>query len=1186
MEPAPATHYGPLDKKNPVLSAFQSELKEFKSHIKKLSSCPSGDYRPYSRGSIKLNEIWNKYKPRLPQSYFEEHLLQLSDFLLDSKFYRLALWQGYRLYLQQFCTVSLESIQDLELFKLYFSRGFESKRAKLTFRALQGECLCIFYLEREISGPLDERGVENLLSILGFLRILMEAVLPDEALCWILYNVQAEVFARRALDKINELAKLEETTGSEISLETQQAYKEATIKKLAIMVFKRSVYEHRRKPKGLFRPKQKSKLKELQPQTPWPRTQTEHILMEMFEGNAARFLAVLEALHDSSVRPLQTGLPEEFEVQEVVLELISAGTSLLAGNYWLLSSIEKVGYIKSKALPMSHWTEHRSEYKCYVNLYQSQVVQDNDFPLKGFGDSEHTFDETMPNSLNAVSHISALFEEAVAGHSKIALDAAVKFVKQLFRFEQWSTFRSLSAALMLALADMEGRQIRRFESELRLMESVERLMSTQRVKFISKDWACDDKNPGPAVMTEEFISLIQTLHACVCLNDEDIQPDADLVLDLVLFFWTKCKAVFQLWQMKHPYAVRYPGRMPNHDQWVETLLLLCEVVHAHPLADTDYIVVSEMTLRLATVLESSADSLAQSGRKTSTIDDSEESISVRKSSSSLFLKFIGNKTPTISRDQQRNYGSGADFTALAMDLHLELLVFQHRLSLKLSVSWPGNENEEEIKLKASVLFRRDQTCTEETKKLLEDSVSLMGKAELEERKLVSCTLNSGSSSGLGEERQPPPAPMLLTRSYGSMTFKPAPYALDEEVSWYSIYGREAEGVNLKVRLKDCCLHGTADMIPAKGECLLHVGDLEPDKLYVFAVAAFDAQGKMLGKAIGKSTRPLLCPDALRLSSPVLQQLFISSIFIQTDICIRENNLFCDSLCDAGPLIWSQNARLAECDRMLLVVDLALHLNDDVSCLQAIVSCYGLLAPIIFHQISAEPVREVLLKCFAVLQEIPEVLKQKRLTATTESLQHMVACITHYLVKTHQENQKALSVLEIGKKMLQEISDLSLKPPKKSLEQEGTKTAPCLIEESSEQLKSLGAIIMKNMPTDPANCDVTSCLKIGPNGYELSGLEDLGLIYLVIESSPLQQAFKEVMKLKQKPCFLEFVVHLFHKALRDNELDAVLEWEQYILSLLRRHDEALLGLKKHPSTKGQPDEESGAESNTKSVPGGS
>lgn len=38
------------------------------------------------------------------------------------------------------------------------------------------------------------------------------------------------------------------------------------------------------------------------------------------------------------------------------------------------------------------------------------------------------------------------------GKSKIAVDAAVKFVKQVFRYEQWSTFSSLSAALISALA--------------------------------------------------------------------------------------------------------------------------------------------------------------------------------------------------------------------------------------------------------------------------------------------------------------------------------------------------------------------------------------------------------------------------------------------------------------------------------------------------------------------------------------------------------------------------------------------------------------------------------------------------------------------------------------------------------------------------------------------------------------
>ncbi|XP_026065483.1 cilia- and flagella-associated protein 54 isoform X3 [Carassius auratus] len=1334
MDPAPASYYGPLDKNNPVLSSFQSDLKEFKAHIKKLSSSPNYDYRSYSRGSTKLFETWNKYKSRLPPSYFEEHLLQTADFLLNSKLYRLALWQGYRLYLQQFCTLSLESIRDVEHFRQsFFSDGFDSKRARLTFRALQGECQCIFYLEKDRGAIPDQSRVQNLLSILGFLRILMQAVLPDESLCWILYNgslhmynicrflmsaghasqvleyllwactcletsvplltakflpwratlycavckcyfhdcasVQAEVFARRALGKISELAKLEEMTGSQVSLETQQAFKEATIK-LAVMVFKRSVYEPRRKPKGLFRPKQKSNLKELQ-QTPWPRTPTERILMEMFEGNAARFLAVLEALEDSSVRPLQTGMPEEFEVQDVVLELISAGTSLLSG----------------------------------------------------FGDSDHTFDESLPPSVNAITPTSSLFDTAVAGKGEIAVDAAVKFVKQVFRYEQWSTFSLLSSALISALANMEGSTFRKYELELKILEAVEHLMSNQKVKFIMKDAAFDgpaDKNIVPAIMTEEFFSLIQTLHACVCKTDKDIQPDADLVLDIVLFFWAKCKTVFQRARSRHYDPVRYLGRVANQDQWVETLLLLCEVAHEHQLAEVDFILVTEMTLRLAMVLENSADAPPQSGRKTaSTEDSSQESIPVRKSASSLFMRskieqlqtaldLVERGVECVSRGRARSLYRGSavfdevftqkfcdkssksnrvpessstsDLAALSMDLHLELLAFQHRLALKLSDSWSDEISLMEFKKshanrvqasetirptgdsvvlekikknkiskcvflaqKALLAFRKNQ-MSQETKKILEEATMLMEKAELEERRLLSCAFPSDNHLEMAVKRQPPPAPIVLSRSNRSMTFKPAPYALEDEVCWYCIYGREAEGVNLKVRLKDCCLCGTGDMTPARGGHLFHVDGLEPDKKYIFAVAAFNAKGKLVGGAIGETTRPLLAslplpllttwahiaqvayqtglyslakracnelwshftlppspeaeqegcleglaqtrlhPKTLQLSSPLLQQLFFSTIFIQTDIHILEGALFCDSLCDGGPLIWGQEARLAECERMLVAIDLALHLSDTGGALQAVVSCYGLLTPLIFNQIPSEPGIEVLLKCFTVLLEIPEVLKQKRPVATTESLEHMVACLTYYLAKvvvtycspvkkdslrSTQGSHMASSVFELGMRLLQEITEPSQQPAKKtsSVELDGKKTAASHDEGPSEQLKVLE--VMKTRITETlGNRDVTSCNKTGSDGCELTGQEDPVVLYMVIENSPLQHAFKEVMKFKQKSCFLEFVVHLLKKALLEDELDPVLQWEQDIFNWLSRRDEALFGLKKHSGLPGE------------------
>lgn len=66
-------------------------------------------------------------------------------------------------------------------------------------------------------------------------------------------------------------------------------------------------------------------------QAPWPRTTTERMLMDLFDTSAAQFLGILEALWDSTKRPLQTRMPDEPELQEVILELLYAGISILSG---------------------------------------------------------------------------------------------------------------------------------------------------------------------------------------------------------------------------------------------------------------------------------------------------------------------------------------------------------------------------------------------------------------------------------------------------------------------------------------------------------------------------------------------------------------------------------------------------------------------------------------------------------------------------------------------------------------------------------------------------------------------------------------------------------------------------------------------------------------------------------------
>ena len=117
----------------------------------------------------------------------------------------------------------------------------------------------------------------------------------------------AELFARRGLDKVHELAQLEHQSSAEATESSALVFKEASIK-MGVLVFRRSVLESRKKTKSVFRPKVRPTIRDLL-QIPSPRSPTEKLLFEMFSGASGQFLAVLECLSDSSKRPLDRASP-------------------------------------------------------------------------------------------------------------------------------------------------------------------------------------------------------------------------------------------------------------------------------------------------------------------------------------------------------------------------------------------------------------------------------------------------------------------------------------------------------------------------------------------------------------------------------------------------------------------------------------------------------------------------------------------------------------------------------------------------------------------------------------------------------------------------------------------------------------------------------------------------------------
>ncbi|XP_077447691.1 cilia- and flagella-associated protein 54 isoform X2 [Stigmatopora argus] len=1277
----PATYYGKVDKRNPVIVSFERDINSFMTIMKRVAPSTCQDNVAYAKGITLLAEIWRNFKPRLPFKLYQERMLQIGDFLTGLKLYQTAFSQGYSLHLLQFCSTSITDITDVDHFiNCFFPEGFDTDQDVfiMKVRSMLGCAQCIFELEKRPM-VLSQKGLLKLLHVLNFIRIMMQAFQQNKQLCWIIYNgtlqifkmcsylmalnhsakaleyllwasltleaampaltikhlpwlvklycavchcyydnlssLRAEEFARRALGKINDLAEQEKDkeNSDPSNKEPQMAFREASIKLAAIM-FKRAVFETRRKPKHIITIKSKITLKDF-PNIPWPRNATERMLMGLFDSSASQFLGICEALWDSSLRPLQTRLPEELELQDVVLELFASGISILSGA--ATTSDQK-----------------RHEQSC------------------------------VP--LSALSTTSTLMELAVAGEHKVPISAAVRFIKLMIQYKQPDAFAEYSRLMMQSLSVVEGRTFRKAEYELALINGFSTLKSSHRRRL--RDDGSGERFRGSL---ETIISLTDTLYKAVCDSVPEAKPDVELVWDVLLFLWGKLKLAIMIDQIKNPEFTQ------DHDKWAWCLSMQCEVAFACDLATVDCIKTAEMIHRLVLLLESASDRIQPKSKtgcerkycfnllKGSRIELLQKVCTVVEKGFEALVKRVvtlmpqdgaappdityllrndGNGESEISEkqkeeiesDAKRNRSNQSTHTAmLATDILLELDIIHHRASLKLMQLNAVTESDLLDKIKknkvSKALFliqkallindgsQSNDSCV--TRSLLEEACILIEKASIEERKLYIANnpkfaLENKGKIAKEEKEIPPPRPVLISRTHCSLTFAPAPYHMEEQVCWYQLWGRAAEGIDLKVRFGDCSLTGTGNLVPAIcGEWQLKADKLVPNQKYVFAIAAYTCQGKLLGNAIGATTFPLLTsmpqsllsswahlaqvafqtkqydiakkackelwshftirhsePDKtqdrlgstalhmkyLQCSSPLLCQLFLTSIFIETDINIQQQSLQCDSGSLCGLFVWKQEARLAECERLLVAMDLAMWLNDSSSAVQAVISCYGLLVPFIFHQIRCDPAIKLLNKCLNILKDNEAHLKQKWSRNTVETLMHMIACITNYLSKALRalkEHQKAFVVIECGRALLQDIFETQERFIRLACKRVSTKTDdPAAVKEELKKCVRLRARFMKFVEVITAEGDLNTVKDSSPS---LSGSEDAAMLRERISTSTLQHAYRIVMQLGSHSNFMEISSLLLQRALEDGDPDHVLQWGQTIFGFLARRDDEIV-----------------------------
>ncbi|XP_048796849.1 cilia- and flagella-associated protein 54 isoform X5 [Lagopus muta] len=1333
--PLPAAFFGAVAPGNPVVDSLDAELRDVLGFLRRLRG--TGEAEPqrhelHRRGANTLFKIWTKYKPRLPDWYYNDKLLKVGDSLAQIKEYKLALTQCYGRYLQQFCSVNPDDITDDEnQFKsTFFPNGFKDKNASLTFHALQERNVCVYQMVCSSDRNLQKQeSLQTCLKVLSSLRLTMQVALPQQNLCWLIYNgtihiyticrhlmmigqsaqvleyllwasicmelsipllsvhyltwratlyaavcqcyfdcqagIHGEVFARRGLIQIDELKQLENISSSQKSSETGKIFREATIK-MSVMIFKRAVYESRRKPKSYFRPKLRASLKEAQ-KLPWPRTTTEQLLMEMFDGTAAQFLAILEALSDSSRRVLHPTppVPDEPEIHDVISELFFAGLEILSGGV------------------------------------SSTDIQGDDCADK-FG---------------MINASSTLLQLILTGEKRVSGEAAVKFVKLAFNYEEWDVFDSAIVFVTNFLQAQNDPKWKKAEMELQLLTLMRPLLFPGKFRHgFSVDESNTRRDHLPCVSdkkstvrtgslkhgepSHDLIILATTVFSCVSTSKQNILPDKEILFDVLVFLWQKCKTGLQLNPMNGSGYFKYNHKY-KASKWVYVLWIINEVILQSNVADTDVVMAAEITLCLTAVLESMADSASKSKKKAGkrsvilSVDETCDipEILMRSPTEQLQLAYenlektinemnksrlmtfvpdgksvfdncctkVGSHGQNLSSVLEWSNDKTRTGNIFLMDLHLELIQAQHRIAVKLLKLTQGvqkdgrnlKSGEHHVKKiedshylteadimgkikknklsraiflmeKAVQMFPKDLS-TYSQRQLLQEALTLIEQVEAEQTALYHSLKEFMSSK---KKNKIPPPPLLLSRSHCSMTFKPASFSSDVQVAWYSILGCVAGENNSKVRLNNNKLPNAGEEILADGKSLLEIQGLDPNEKYIFAVAAYSSDGKLIGDAIGETTRPILAYpplsattvrayltqvayqtgnytlargafspmwdyfvsnssplptnaavisarstltisekrlrfEAVSQTSPIALYLFLRNIFAVCDINVMEGALFCDSIYCNEILYKEQVARLAECERMTVAIELSNFLNDASYALQSVVQCYGLLAPIIYHKISAVPVVQILIKCLAVLQEIPSATLQRRQAGCYESIQHMIACTSFYTAKvlrSLKEYELAVIIINYGKKLLDSSQRTS---PGQSGATESEETHKikkasartshlAAMEKATENLSALESYLLRL--TQPAR------------GSELAGQEDPLFLYPIISCWTSNTAYREVMKFRKKSRFLEFFIQVLHKILNEEKFHSVLEWAENVQTYLKRRNNHILCINETPRCK--------------------
>lgn len=506
--------------------------------------------------------------------------------------------------------------------------------------------------------------------------------------------------------------------------------------------------------------------------------------------------------------------------------------------------------------------------------------------------------------------------------------------------------------------------------------------ATNRIKSKASAKSNDEKADEPAESifsgsaqvdpSKEEDILTNIAHQLLQIIESEIPPDEfdmDVVTDITLLLWRKCKEVFQRYQTGAQDNYKWIQKLDNLHKWLFILNIVHSSMCYFNMSFIDPAVYAHCSLRLGLVYESLANySLKKGGKDSNTETDdnsgglrsttgvkfsifemcdsfkepfnastdvrgnllkakiilnkSMESIAAARASTSRHDKtflcdkdysetnldfsqedFMSTRTATSTQKyeklkaiKERPFKYKKDMESdsvnnLIGDLHVELFFLYYKISLRLldyldHVKQSNKQNAVEKEFEkllsecrnsrvcqallfmAKVLYLANSDSKyvdktkQEQKSLAEKAYKKLLKAEEEDKMLYYKNVVVEAKNPVRSKI--PPAPIICLRTHNKIVLQPRSFQpLDNSTPcWYRVFASQASNINFKARITDYNYPGCGEQVPANSLSKVAITGLTPNEKYIFAVGAYDKNGKLIGDSIGESSEPILAFNTL------------------------------------------------------------------------------------------------------------------------------------------------------------------------------------------------------------------------------------------------------------------------------------------------------------------------------------